>query len=118
MSNLDLKSPIIPTTPEQVSEDTNGLSVVLDTSASAAGADRGMELDVKDHDEEMKLEALPSKANQTTQTPERTTRCWPKRVCKGLPRLASSMEDVVGLSEFCTAVTSCNRMQSDATGHT
>jgi hypothetical protein len=107
VTNLDLESPIIPT-PEQVIDDANGRSVVSDASA---GADRGVELDVEDNDEELELEALPSEGNQTTLTPMGRTWRWPKRVRKGWPRLASSTEDVVGLSGFRAAVAGCNRMQ-------
>ena len=110
VTNLDLESPIIPT-PEQVIDDANGPSVVSDVSAG--GADRGVELDVEDNDEELELEALPSEGNQMTLTPMGRTWRWPKRVRKGWPRLASSTEDVVGLSGFRAAVAGWirNRLQ-------
>ncbi len=112
MSNLDLESPIIPqATSEQVIDDANRVGLISDASAAASGGDRGVELYMEDNDdEELKLEAVPSEGNPTTQTPKGMTWRWPKRVRKGWPRLASSTEDVVGLSGFRVAVASCNRM--------
>ena len=73
--NLDLKSSIIPqATSEQVIDDANRPSLILNTSAVVSGDNRGVKFDMKnDDDEELKLEAVPSEGNPMMQTPKETT---------------------------------------------
>ena len=111
MSNLNLKSPIIPTlSPQQVIDDVNGPCLVSDVS----DADVGVELDVENNDEELEfeLEANPSEGQHAAQIPglKGTTWRWPKRVRKGWSQLVSVTEEVAGLSGFREAVAGCNRL--------
>ena len=85
--NFNLESPIIPqATSEQVINDANRVSLISDASTAASNSDRGVELDMKDNDdEELKLEAVPFEKNSMTQTSKGMTWRWPKRVHKGWP---------------------------------